>query len=123
MSKATCEDINIDLKSYFSKSHISIPFLEFVKISSQRKKIKQILGLGEGKEESSDNTPIILKIVGKGGLNGGHDPFYISLQVNNLLLQNCLLDFWGINQCYSFENNATISPQGNKTIPEHLCHG
>jgi hypothetical protein len=92
MSKASCEDINIDLKSYFSKSHISIPFLEFAKIPSQRKKIKQILGLGEGKEESSDNTPVILKDVEKGGLNGGHGLFYISLKVNNLLLQNCLLD-------------------------------
>jgi hypothetical protein len=93
ISKATCEDINIDLKSYLSKSHISIHFLEFLKIPSQRKKIKQILGLGEGKEESSNNTPVILKTVEKGGLNGGRDPFYISLQVNNLLLQNCLLDF------------------------------
>jgi hypothetical protein len=92
MSKATCEDINIDLKSYFSKSHISIPFLEFEKIPSQRKKIKQILGLGEGKEESSDNTSVILKTVEKGGLNGGSGLFYISLKVNNLLLKNCLLD-------------------------------
>jgi hypothetical protein len=92
MSRATCEDINIDLKSYFSKSHISIPFLEFVKIPSQRKKIKQILGLGEGKEESSKNTHVILKTVEKGRLNGGCDPFYISLQVKNLLFQNCLLD-------------------------------
>jgi hypothetical protein len=92
MSRATCEHINIDLKSYFSKSHISIPFLEFVNITSQRKKIKQIMGLGEGKEESSNNTSVILKIVENGGLNGGHGPFYISLQVNNLLFQNCLLD-------------------------------
>ena len=88
ISKATCEDINIYLKSYLSKSHISIHFLEFLKIPSQRKKIKQILRLGEGKEESSNNTPVILKTVEKGGLNGGRDPFYISVQVNNLLLQN-----------------------------------
>ena len=28
----------------------------------------------------------------KGGWNGGRSPFYISLQVKNLLFQNCLLD-------------------------------
>ena len=50
------------------------------------------MGLGEGKEESYDNTPVILKTVEKGGLNGGRGPFYISLQVNIFLLKNCLLD-------------------------------
>ena len=29
--------------------------------------------------------------MGKGGLNGGCNPFYISLQVNIFLLQNCML--------------------------------
>lgn len=85
MSKATFDDINIDLNAYFSKSHISIPFLEFTKIPSQGKKIKEILGLVERKEESSDDTLVVLQTMDKGGLNGGHDLFYISLQVNNLL--------------------------------------
>jgi hypothetical protein len=71
--------------------------LDFAKISSQIKKIKKNLGLSEGTEESCDNTPVILKIVEKGGLNGGHNSFYISFQVNNLLLYNILLDFGASN--------------------------
>jgi hypothetical protein len=71
--------------------------LDFAKISSQIKKIKKNLGLSEGTEESYDNTPVMLKFVEKGGLNGGHNSFYIPFQVNNLLLYNILLDFGASN--------------------------
>jgi hypothetical protein len=54
--------------------------LEFVKIPSQRKKIKEILGFGEEKEESSEDAPIILQTTDRGCSNGKNDPFYISFQ-------------------------------------------
>jgi hypothetical protein len=33
-----------------------------MKIPSQRKKVKEILGLGEERNEPSDDTPLILKL-------------------------------------------------------------
>jgi hypothetical protein len=86
LSKATCEDIDIDLNTYFAKSHRLIPFLEFVKIPSHKNKVRYILGFDEGKEVSIEDTSMILQTMHKGGLNGEHDPFYLFLRVNNLLL-------------------------------------
>jgi hypothetical protein len=123
MSKSTCEDINIDLKSYFSKSHISIPFLEFLKIPSQRNKIKQILGLGEGKEESSEQYTCNLENCGKRRIEWRTRPILHIFASEQFVIAKLFVGLWGINQWYAFENNATISPQGNKTIPEHVFHG
>jgi hypothetical protein len=43
-------------------------------------------------QDESKDPLVILKVVHYDGRNGGNEPFFISLVVNNLLLHNCMLD-------------------------------
>jgi hypothetical protein len=90
VAKGTSEDVNINLAAYFAKAHISVPLLEILKIPSQRQKIERILGLSKIDEAPTKYTPKILQNMNQGRSNGGHSLFYISLQVNDLLLHNCM---------------------------------
>jgi hypothetical protein len=58
-----------------------MPFLEFIKIPSQRKKIEKIFGFGKFNEDSFE-----------GCSNGKNNPLYIYLSVNDWFLNNCMLD-------------------------------
>jgi hypothetical protein len=45
----------------------------FLKMGSHEQVQGLTLGICEGKEESSEDTHVIMQTINKGGLNGGHD--------------------------------------------------
>jgi hypothetical protein len=64
-----------------------------IKIPSLRRKDEMIMRFSKASDDPSKDIPIILQTKYRGGSNGKHDPFYISLEVNELLLHNCMLDY------------------------------
>jgi len=68
-------DINIDLDTYFAKSHIAIPFLELINIPSQRRKVQRILGFSKVNESPSEDAPIMFSNHGLWGIKWLTYPF------------------------------------------------
>jgi hypothetical protein len=81
-------DLNIDMTSVLENIYIHVPLTEITKIPSLSDKVKKLQSI----QDESKDPPVILKVVHYDGRNGGNEPFFISLVVNNLLLHNCMLD-------------------------------
>jgi hypothetical protein len=80
-----------------SNAKVLIPVAELIKIPSQKEKLLRAI---EGPKEKSvekhkelnEDAPVILQGMDQSRGNGSHQPFFISLLVNDLLLHNCMLD-------------------------------
>jgi hypothetical protein len=87
----------IDLGGWVSNAKVLVPVVELIKIPSQKEKLlKAIKGPKEKSIERHmepyEDAPVILQGMDQNRGNGSHQPFFISLLVNNLLLHNCMLD-------------------------------
>jgi hypothetical protein len=75
-----------------------VPIIELAKIPSIRSQIKEVLGLEVINQpnqvvDDNEDAPIVLQSMNQEGRrNASHQPFFISLLVNDLLLHNCMLD-------------------------------
>jgi hypothetical protein len=63
-----------------------------MKIPSLKMKVGRDSGFVKVNNDPSQDQPIVLQTTNRGGFNGNHDPFFISLGVNELILHNCMLD-------------------------------
>ena len=85
----TSIDLNIVVGGWMLNAKMLVPISELIKPPSQREKNLKFV---EGPKEVNEDCPILLQEMDQGKGNGSHSPFYISLMVNGLLLNNCMLD-------------------------------
>lgn len=45
-----------------------------------------------GFEEATEDCPIVMQAMNHGRKNDSHNPFYITLLINDMLLHNCMID-------------------------------
>ena len=83
------------MSHFISKPIILVPLNELLKIPSLFNQATQFLGIkpkakDSGKYAFEKDPPIMIQSV---TINGsGHSPFYIALEINQLILHNCMLD-------------------------------
>ena len=80
------QGLNIDLKAAIGEMIVSVPLKEILKLPKQQKKIKNSLGFEE------EELPEDLQNIHIHAHNRGHEPFMLTLVVNDLYLHNCMLD-------------------------------
>ena len=85
--------ISLHLSKLLSQINVSVPLLQLMKVPVLREQAKKILGLQEFMEESHEDAPVVLQTMSQEGTNGSHNPFFITLVVNDLLLHNSMLDY------------------------------
>jgi hypothetical protein len=89
-------DLNIDLGGLMNNAKMLVPVSEIMKIPSQREKLLEAIEdppqniVGRQPIVAYQDAPIILQNWDRG--NEKHQPFYLSLFVNNKVLHNCMLD-------------------------------
>ena len=88
-------ELNFDLGNWVNNAKVSIPVTELLKIPSQRAKLLSAIEVTQREEKHSDepeDEEIVLKSMNCYVGNEDHQPFYVSLIVNDRLLHNCMLD-------------------------------
>jgi hypothetical protein len=81
-------DLNIDMDGILEKVNIHVPLIEIIKIPSMRNKVEIFLKVqGEPRD-----PPILLQANHLRRTNEDYPPFFITLEVNNMWLNNCMLD-------------------------------
>jgi len=80
--------LNIDMSAMFGKLNIIVLVIEMCKIPSVRKEVLKLLKVPTEKED----PPIILNTVYLDRQKDNNPPFYLSLGINGLHLNNCMLD-------------------------------
>lgn len=76
-----------------TKVNLQVPLKEMAKLPPHSREIKKALGF----EDELDDPPIILQNMHFNKKNGGHEPFLLSQEINNLILHNCMLDLGAAN--------------------------
>jgi hypothetical protein len=72
------------------KAHVSVPFLELLKIPAQKENLEKFLGFEEVTEVAKDD-PIVLQTMNQGRMVV-NVLFPSLLLVNDMLLHNCMID-------------------------------
>lgn len=67
---------------------VFVPLKEMSKLPPQRRQIKKALGL----DDEPDEPLVILQNMHIDKKNSSHDPFLVSLVINDLILHDCMLD-------------------------------
>jgi hypothetical protein len=80
--------LNIDVSAMFGKLNMTVPVTEMCKIPSVRKEVLKLLKVPTKKED----PPIILNTMYLDRQKDNNPPFYLSLGMNGLHLNNCMLD-------------------------------
>jgi hypothetical protein len=80
--------LNIDVASMFGKLNMTVPVTEMCKIPSVKREILKVLQVPTEKED----PPIILNTMYLDRPRDMNPPFYLSLGMNGLHLNNCMLD-------------------------------
>jgi hypothetical protein len=80
--------LNIEVAAMFGKLNITVPVTEMCKIPSVRREVLKLLQVPTEKED----PPIILNTMYLDRQKDNNPPFYLSLGMNGLLLNNCMLD-------------------------------
>jgi hypothetical protein len=81
-------DLNIDINGILEKINVHVPLTEIIKIPSMRSKVEKFFRV-QGKPV---DPPVMLQANHFRPHYDEHPPFYISLQMNNKSLNNCMLD-------------------------------
>jgi hypothetical protein len=80
--------LNIDIATMFGKLNMTVPVTEMCKIPSVRREVLKLLQVPTEKEY----PPIILNTMYLDRKKDNNPPFYLSLGMNGLRLNNCMLD-------------------------------
>jgi hypothetical protein len=80
--------LNIDVANMFGKLNMTVPVTEVCKIPSVKREFLRILQLPTEKEDPA----IVLKTMYLDRRKDKNPPFYLSLGMNGLCLNNCMLD-------------------------------
>jgi hypothetical protein len=80
--------LNIDVPTMIGKMNMTVPVTEMCKIPSVRREVLKLLKV----PVEAEDPPIILNTMYLGWKNDPNPPFYLSLGMDNLVLQNCMLD-------------------------------
>ena len=97
-------DFNIDLRGWINNAKILVLVTEILKISSQKLKLLKAIDAPHVKEMSNfskdgcEDALIILQSSDMCRGNKDHQPFFITLLVNRLLLHNFVFNF-GVSSC------------------------
>ena len=88
-------NLKVDLSHFISKPIIPVPLNELLKIPFLFNQATQFLGIkpkakDSGKSAFKKDPPIMIQSVTSNG--SGQPPFYIGLEINQLVLHNCMLD-------------------------------
>ena len=88
-------NLEVDLSHLFSKPNILVPLNELLKVPSLFNQATQFLGINPktkdiGNSKFKKDPPIMIQSVISNG--SGYPPFYIALEINQLILHNCMLD-------------------------------
>jgi hypothetical protein len=81
-------DLNIDIDSVLEKINVHVPLKEIIKIPSMKSRVEKFFKV----QGEPVDPPIMLQANHFRPQYDEHPPFFISLQVNNKLLNNCMLD-------------------------------
>jgi hypothetical protein len=86
----TNEDLhlNIDVPSMIGKMNMVVPMVEMCKIPSVRKEVLKTLKI----QDEVGDPLVILNTMYHGNQREDNPPFYLSLGINGLHLNNCMLD-------------------------------
>jgi hypothetical protein len=90
---------NCDLALELLKIKILVPLLELLQMPDQKQKVARLLDFGEPTETTDDNLKVYLEYA----KSEDDPPFFISLVVNDLLLDNCMLAFGAPNNVMPLE--------------------
>jgi hypothetical protein len=80
--------LNIDVPTMFGKLNTTVPITEMCKIPSVRREILKLLQVPTKKEY----PPIILNTMYLDQQRDNNPPFYLSLGINGIRMNNCMLD-------------------------------
>ena len=88
-------DLKIDLIQFMSKPNILVPINEVLKVQSLFIQATKFLGIKPKMRALERSTPkkdppVMIQSVTSSG--DGHPPFYIALEINRLILHNCMLE-------------------------------
>jgi hypothetical protein len=81
-------DLNIDINNVLEKINVLVPLTEIIKIPSMKIKVEKLFKV----QGEPVDPPIMLQANHFRPQYDEHPPFFISLQMNNKLLNNCMLD-------------------------------
>ena len=87
-------NLKVDLSHFISKPIVPVPLNELLKIPSLFNQATQFLGIkpkakDSGKYAFKKDPPIIIQSVTSNG--SGHPPFYIALEIKQLILHNYII--------------------------------
>jgi len=97
--------LNIDLGGWIINAKILVPMTKILKIPSQKLKLLKAIDAPHLKEMSNfakngcEDAHVILQSSDMCRGNKDHQPFFITLLVNGLLLHNCMYDS-GASSCF-----------------------
>jgi hypothetical protein len=80
--------LDIDIANMFGKLNMMVLVMEMSKIPSVKREILKILQVSSWKED----PPIMLSVMYLDQKRDKKPPFYLSLRVHDLCLNNCMLD-------------------------------
>jgi hypothetical protein len=80
--------LNIDVSAMMGKMNMSVPLIEMCKIPSIKREVLRTLKV----PVEAEDPPVILNTMYHGQQREDNPPFYLSLGVNGLRLNNCMLD-------------------------------
>jgi hypothetical protein len=88
LPKTSDIDLNIDINGVLEKINVHVPLTEIIKIPSMRSKVEKFFRV----QGEPVDPPIMLQANHFRPQYDEHPPFFISLQMNNKRLNNCMLD-------------------------------
>ena len=93
--KTNCFSLNIDMSHFLNKLSMVVSFQELLKVPSISSKAVKCLGIQpktripkQMPKITKDPTVMIQSVMNKGD---GYPPFYVALEINQLILHNCML--------------------------------
>jgi hypothetical protein len=104
--------LNIDVASMFGKLNMMVPIIEMWNIPSVKREILKLLKVPTDKEYPL----IILNIMYLDRQKYKNPPFYLSLDMNDLCLQNYMLDFGASVNAISLKLIKQIGLKKNPTL-------
>jgi hypothetical protein len=110
--------LNIDVSAMIGKMNMSVPVVEMCKIPSVRREVLKALKV----PDEAEDPPVILNTMYHGQQREENPPFYLSLGVNGLRLNNCMLDSRSFNKCDVLEGHETTWFENNPPIWKCLWH-
>lgn len=80
-------ELDVDAGDAIGNMTMQVPIKEITKLPSQRQHVKKALGI-----EKVEDRPIILQNIHLSNTNPSHEPFLLTLAMNDLFLHSCILD-------------------------------